>query len=41
VREKVINGFIEFERILEAVQSISEGKKMVLLVTKVYEGFTV
>ena len=39
--EKVVNGFIELERILEGVQSVSEGKTMVLLVAEAYGVFTV
>ena len=39
--EKVGDGFIELERILEGIQTVSECKKMVLLVAKAYGGFIV
>jgi len=41
VTEKDINGFIELERILEGVKSVSKGKTMALLVAEAYGGFTV
>jgi len=41
VTEKVVNGFIKLEKILEGVQSVLEDKIMVLLVAEAYGGFTV